>query len=166
MALRACAVNWEKCMSRARILDPRAPYLAHVYVILLWWHVPSTHGWFNCTVLDYNIDSIVYPRLSVYLPVLAHSTSFVPLVCTSIQLESVALFSWPNNRILPPSPTNMVDVSPPPGRPKRSVVWHYFMYDQDRNKSICQVEVTPWTWGPWWTIKRSLWTNCSRKVPN
>lgn len=36
----------------------------------------------------------------------------------------------------------MVDVSPPPGRPRRSVVWHYFTYDQGKNKSICQVEVT------------------------
>ena len=35
-----------------------------------------------------------------------------------------------------------VEPSPPPGRPKRSVVWHYFVYDQDKNKSVCQIEVT------------------------
>ena len=32
--------------------------------------------------------------------------------------------------------------SPPPGRPKRSVVWDYFMHDQTNNKSVCQIEVT------------------------
>ena len=30
----------------------------------------------------------------------------------------------------------------PVGRPKRSVVWNYFMYDPDTNQSVCQVEVT------------------------
>ena len=36
----------------------------------------------------------------------------------------------------------MVDVSPTLGRPKRIVVWHYFTYDQDKNQSVCQVQVT------------------------
>ena len=35
-----------------------------------------------------------------------------------------------------------VEPSPPPGRPKRSVVWHYFVHDQDKNISVCQIEVT------------------------
>ena len=40
------------------------------------------------------------------------------------------------------SPTYVVDVCPPPGRPRRSVVRYYFTYDHDKNQSICQVEVT------------------------
>ena len=29
----------------------------------------------------------------------------------------------------------------PPGRPKRSFVWKYFVYDKDNNKSVCQINV-------------------------
>ena len=29
----------------------------------------------------------------------------------------------------------------PPGRPKRSFVWKYFVYDKDNNKSVCQIDV-------------------------
>ena len=44
-----------------------------------------------------------------------------------------------------PSPgssgSGVLELSPPPGRPKRSTVWRYFLYDKDKNKSFCQVQV-------------------------
>ena len=42
------------------------------------------------------------------------------------------------------SGSGVLEISPPPapGRPKRSTVWRYFLYDKDNNKSFCQVEVT------------------------
>ena len=86
---------------------------------------------------------------------LAVSTSFVPLLCLAtliririsgaiLMVESAhsASMSPSPAPLASPTPTYVVDVYPPPGRPKRSVVWHYFTYDQDRNKSICQVEIT------------------------
>ena len=53
--------------------------------------------------------------------------------------------SGSTSRSTSPSPvplSSVVDVSPTLGRPKRIVVWHYFTYDQDKNQSVCQVQVT------------------------
>ena len=45
----------------------------------------------------------------------------------------------------PTSPTSSysaIEPSPPPGRPKRSPVWKYFVYHKEDNQSICQIKVS------------------------
>lgn len=43
---------------------------------------------------------------------------------------------------LPTSSYSAIEPLPPPGRPKWSPVWKYFVYHKEDNRSVCQIEVS------------------------